>query len=423
MERKKIMSAKEKQLVGLIAVVVVAIAVLVFTLGYMLYMKIGTTVTENKYDNSLQYSGDGAVSDSLQGYISYYLQNEGEGAVISDDALERIVAEITTGVLNSLPDTLQKDTETVAYIRKMISESVTEEIEQYNEEYLASGGYEYAASVSNDLLYYIDNVVVPVITAELQMDEGEVKDLIETLVNSSEVYRENTEYFETLIKEIEQELQIINVGSATYEEDITNLLENLSKLEVVLENYKSQTSVQITTYDSELASIKLLIQEYYISAKEYTDAEIAIIKEELNAALADMDNNESIQNIVNTIEIKNEEDLLELEKILREEIEEGRLADSEELESVMNSLKETITGLQNRVSLLSTTLEALSARQLEDLRQSLQDQIDANTTLTETQRKDLESAISKATSDEEDREALRTAILEPIFAPKRRKAS
>ena len=164
MERKKIMSAKEKQLVGLIAVVVVAIAVLVFTLGYMLYMKIGTTVTENKYDNSLQYSGDGAVSDSLQGYISYYLQNEGEGAVISDDALERIVAEITTGVLNSLPDTLQKDTETVAYIRKMISESVTEEIEQYNEEYLASGGYEYAASVSNDLLYYIDNVVVPVIT-------------------------------------------------------------------------------------------------------------------------------------------------------------------------------------------------------------------------------------------------------------------
>ena len=129
MERKKIISAKEKQLVGLIAVVVVAIAVLVFTLGYMLYMKIGTTVTENKYDNSLQYSGDGAVSDSLQGYISYYLQNEGEGAVISDDALERIVAEITTGVLNSLPDTLQKDTETVAYIRKMISESVTEEIE------------------------------------------------------------------------------------------------------------------------------------------------------------------------------------------------------------------------------------------------------------------------------------------------------
>ena len=35
----------------------------------------------------------------------------------------------------------------------------------------------------------------------------------------------------------------------------------------------------------------------------------------------------------------------------------------------------------------------------------------------------LSTIISKATSDEEDREALRTAILEPIFAPKRRKAS
>ena len=35
----------------------------------------------------------------------------------------------------------------------------------------------------------------------------------------------------------------------------------------------------------------------------------------------------------------------------------------------------------------------------------------------------LSTIISKATSDEEDREALRTAILEPIFAPKRHKAS
>ena len=35
----------------------------------------------------------------------------------------------------------------------------------------------------------------------------------------------------------------------------------------------------------------------------------------------------------------------------------------------------------------------------------------------------LSTIISKATSDEEDREALRTAILEPIFAPIRRRAS
>lgn len=35
----------------------------------------------------------------------------------------------------------------------------------------------------------------------------------------------------------------------------------------------------------------------------------------------------------------------------------------------------------------------------------------------------LSTVISKATSDEEDREALKTTILEPIFAPKRRRAS
>ena len=35
----------------------------------------------------------------------------------------------------------------------------------------------------------------------------------------------------------------------------------------------------------------------------------------------------------------------------------------------------------------------------------------------------LSTIISKATSDEEDRETLKTSILEPIFAPKRRRAS
>ena len=38
-------------------------------------------------------------------------------------------------------------------------------------------------------------------------------------------------------------------------------------------------------------------------------------------------------------------------------------------------------------------------------------------------RSALSTVISKATSDEEDRETLKTAILEPIFAPKRRRAS
>lgn len=38
-------------------------------------------------------------------------------------------------------------------------------------------------------------------------------------------------------------------------------------------------------------------------------------------------------------------------------------------------------------------------------------------------RSALSTIISKATSDEEDRETLKTAILEPIFAPKRRRAS
>ncbi len=35
----------------------------------------------------------------------------------------------------------------------------------------------------------------------------------------------------------------------------------------------------------------------------------------------------------------------------------------------------------------------------------------------------LDTIISKATSDEEDREALITSVLDPVFAPKRRKTA
>lgn len=408
---RKILSTKEKQLVGVIAIVVVVIAILCFSLGYMLFMKYGT----NRHDNSQQHASNGAVSDSLQGYISNYFQDENAGGMVSDAVMERIVAEITTGVLNSLPNIMQNDAETVTYIRKMISESVTEEIKDYNEQYLASGGYEYTTTISNDLLYYIDNVVIPIITAELQMDEGETKDLIETLIHSSEIYKENNEYFETLIKEIEQELKVINIESNTYEEDIVELLNHLKELEVVLTDYKSQTAVQITNYDMELSSIKTMIQEYYVMTKEYTDAEIAIIKEELDAALVDMENNESIKNIINNVEIKNEQDLLKLEQILKEEIYNNHLANTEEMESIMGVLDETINGLQSKVSLLSMTLEQLTARQIEELRRSLQDQIDANIMLTNTQKKDLEASIDKATSDtslsvEETKKALEEDI-------------
>ena len=38
-------------------------------------------------------------------------------------------------------------------------------------------------------------------------------------------------------------------------------------------------------------------------------------------------------------------------------------------------------------------------------------------------RSAISTIISKASSDEDDREALKTTVLEPIFAPSRKKAS
>ena len=54
---------------------------------------------------------------------------------------------------------------------------------------------------------------------------------------------------------------------------------------------------------------------------------------------------------------------------------------------------------------------------------SLIDWITSTEITGDVYRSALSTIISKATSDEEDREALKTTILDPIFTPSRRKAS
>lgn len=54
---------------------------------------------------------------------------------------------------------------------------------------------------------------------------------------------------------------------------------------------------------------------------------------------------------------------------------------------------------------------------------SLIDWINSTEITGDPYRSALCTIISKATSDPEDRETLKTAILEPIFAPKRRRTA
>lgn len=83
---------------------------------------------------------------------------------------------------------------------------------------------------------------------------------------------------------------------------------------------------------------------------------------------------------------------------------------------VMDMVTEKIKALTKPVEKESTSGQTCGMR-------SLIDWINSTEITGDPYRSALCTIISKATSDPEDRETLKAAILEPIFAPKRRKTA
>lgn len=424
---------------GLVAVLVI---LSVFFCGYALFTK--SAGKEAKYTNQEQYASatDDGVSSSLKAYMNQ-MTDENGNKVISDEAAEEIIAQITNGVLNSLPETLQNDEETVSYIREMIATSVTEQIKENNENVMSSEDYAVTTSASKDTLYYIDNVVVPMLTAELQISNGEVEDLKNSLTTISKTYSTDSNKYDSLINDISTRLSKLektvnnsstsnssnnssttNTSNTTtgkdYDKEIQALLRDLSSLESVLTNYKSVTSRQITTLEDEIASAKETFNESLNALatrtdelEDYTEEQVAEIKAMLLKKIGESQNLTTteiteLQDIINNLVIRNEADLSGLQKQIEDAIAASDLKNSEALKSAVSSMETLIASqLEDQVK-KNSELDATDASlqdqilkqgrltdaELEALKNSLQGQIDNNKDLSDEERQKLLDIIN-----------------------------
>ena len=424
---------------GLVAVLVI---LSVFFCGYALFTK--SAGKEAKYTNQEQYASatDDGVSSSLKAYMNQ-MTDENGNKVISDEAAEEIIAQITNGVLNSLPETLQNDEETVSYIREMIATSVTEQIKENNENVMSSEDYAVTTSASKDTLYYIDNVVVPMLTAELQISNGEVEDLKNSLTTISKTYSTDSNKYDSLINDISTRLSKLektvnnsstsnssnnssttNTSNTTtgkdYDKEIQALLSDLSSLESVLTNYKSVTSRQITTLEDEIASAKETFNESLNALatrteelEDYTEEQVAEIKAMLLKKIGESQNLTTteiteLQDIINNLVIRNEADLSGLQKQIEDAIAASDLKNSEALKSAVSSMETLIASqLEDQVK-KNSELDATDASlqdqilkqgrltdaELEALKNSLQGQIDNNKDLSDEERQKLLDIIN-----------------------------
>lgn len=402
-------SSKNKHLTIAIIATVLASCFVLFAVSAMLYQKFAKIeTTETSYVDTAQYaSSDEALQSSVKSYVSKSIGDADENAVISDEAAQEIIASITTGVLNSLPETMQNDEETVKYIRNMISTAVADEIKANNEKLMSSEGYEVTTTASKDMLYYIDNVVVPMLTAEFQMDAGEIDDLKETLASTSKTYVTNSKDYDAIIKNITERLNAIKTqDSINYDDEIAGLFSDLGQLEEILVQYRSASSTQITTTAEELQQVQDDMQAYMVKladrtddVEEYTKEEIEAVKELMKKKLteaADFNTTEinELQQIINDLEINSATDIESLRKQLEEAIASSNIEQSDALLDAVNNFNISLDEIRNTLLEQINNMGKLTDEELQKLKESLQSQIDANKDLTDAQKKELYDVIN-----------------------------
>lgn len=399
--QQKIMSkvktnSKELKIIG-ISFIIVLVTVLGFFVGTN-----NPILTANGKQNIDFTKGNTLVTQGAIEDIVADMLVEKSVVTMSEKDLEMLTAQLTTGVLNSVPENVLTD-ENIEIIRKMISEAVKEAaLEQRrvttnmikdNNEWL-----------EDKMQVYLSSEVIPSITALIQINAGEIADLRASLAALSSQYNEEKNEKDKIINEIYESIKNINIDGEKVENNVQNIVENVTELKEVLNSYKSETATYFTTYEAELTAVKELLEIYYAETIAYTDEKIAAIKGSLNEVVSNIENKITqiegdssetvieLQEIINNLEISNEQDLLTLEMQLTEAIDASNLANSEALEAA-------VTVLNVKISELQTALKSITDKQLEELKESLLSQINTNPNLSEAQKNELNQALAALDSE------------------------
>ena len=234
--------------------------------------------------------------DQIKSYLEEYFKSEDLG-YITDEDIATISAEITTGVLNSLPESGVTDADWET-IREFVTSAVTEKAIELN-----TGKAETTSSdvVSDELKAYIKETIVPSITAEYQIYSNTVEDLKNSLKSLSVEYSKNMAMYDTLIDSIQNKLNHISSSGATKEE-LLSLYADIENLQKILDGYKSETSTNITTINNEMTNVRYTMDDMQSSLNTYkteTSTNISNINKSLDSYKTETSNN--ISNINNAM--------------------------------------------------------------------------------------------------------------------------
>ncbi len=403
-----------------IMAIAAAACVTAFSIGGVHYYNTNlkeTATTATYYNQYMAASGaEEVITDQVKDYISNYFQTMNVKEFISQDEMAQMIAEISTGVINSLPtDSLSSGQE--LKVREMISKAVIEASNEKNSEATDTTGKD-TTVITEELQNYIKQVIVPNITADIQINEGAIEDLKKSLADLSEKYKGNQKEYDALIDSISSKLGTLDKNGAT-NDDVASLRKDLEKLSEVLGNYKSSSSSDLTDVTSELDKTKKDLQAQIDKYTEVSDEQFTQIKDNLKESINQRDDlladqKTQIINIIDSAQSDNVTSLADAKKELLKQINSVDASQSAALQDAIDDLTTgTITDLINTVAKNKNDqdqinvetdekindLTKVTANQFNSMKTSLMDQINQNKQLSDAEKAALEEKLNEANSD------------------------
>lgn len=244
-------SKKQKKWLCVIVLVVISLIAGFFCMYSTAEKKDTKVIHKENIEKEAQSGnlGSEVIEAQIQSYLEDYLMTVDDGNFLSDEDVEYIVARMSTGILNTVPRSFT--TQEQMEIRALAADSL--------HGYLANNENSTTYDASNDMALnnYIDKTVVPHTAALIQIKNGEINDLKDSLTASSTAYSQDKEYYNALINSIRNQLEQTASDSSV---DRKKLEDDIGSLSSVFDGYKSNTAYAIFSINDEMESAQIAIK-------------------------------------------------------------------------------------------------------------------------------------------------------------------
>lgn len=423
------LKVSKKQIVLCVAIVIVAALIATILLvGNPANLIRDKVVSSDTYTDDVNYGDVSSVfQDQIESYLASYLEQADSLGYVTEDDMTAVTAEITSGVLNSIPES-EINEKNWKEIRQFVSNAVATEMTAYN--LSSTNDTTQQFELTDEFRNYITNQIVPAITAEYQIYNNDVEDLRNSLTRISNEYAANKAAYDALITNIQNKLSSLNVDitrvsdvasntstvdnleqktndldskinntaqdlNTKIDENTRDLDSSIKNLSNVLNDYKSETSTSFTTVNNEIKNLSADITDIVAQLTQITEDQVKEVKTSLTAQIeANTDlldsQKKEYSDLINSLEASTTTELTKKVTELQNSITSSANSNADALNSAIDNLYGDADGNITISDLLS---------QISASNDYTNDQKNQLTELINNKYGDLQSSTNYAISD------------------------